>query len=706
MPRQLAVSVDNNFTKGLITEASGLNFPENACTDEDNCVFKLTGAVERRLGMDLEFNYSSKTISRANSVIVPYLWKNPNGLAEVNLLVVQIGDHLYFWDTGSSSVSGGAINDNIDLTDYIPSGSTFVPTLNECHFASGNGKLFVTHPYLDSFYVEYDAATNTFTDTQINITIRDHEGLEDGYETDERPTSSIPALSEEHYYNLLNQGWSTTNLATWDTAFTDVPSNADVMWTFKSSSDAFDTATVPNVMNGNSPAPKGHFKLNLYNQDRSTASTIGGITIVTTENHRCSTVAFFAGRVFYSGLNYSGFTSKIYFSQIVERDSQYGECYQTNDPTSETAFDLLPSDGGVISIPDAGTIIKLFAVQTGVAVFATNGVWFITGSTGLGFTANDYTVMRLSSIPALSSASFVDLAGSPCWWNLDGIYVLSEGGSSGGSGLSVKSLTDRSIKTFYQDLPSTAKKTARGSYNKLTGVIQWVYRDIEVSDINDQYNFNKILNFDTNLEAFYRWSFDANHDVKLNGLVVLESASGLAETVNVVIDNADDVVTDGGDNVVIFSLGNQISKPEFKYIVSFLDGSNNEFSIAEVKDTTHTDWVRYGDPIGYTSFFMSGYKIRGEAIKDAQVNYVGFYSNNESRYQVQGVWDYANTNNSARWSYPQIIDTTGNPNFDVVYRRRKIRGRGKALQFRVQSMDNNPFHIVGWSNLTSSTDMP
>lgn len=34
MPRSAAITVENNFTKGLITEFTAMNFPENAITEE------------------------------------------------------------------------------------------------------------------------------------------------------------------------------------------------------------------------------------------------------------------------------------------------------------------------------------------------------------------------------------------------------------------------------------------------------------------------------------------------------------------------------------------------------------------------------------------------------------------------------------------------------------------------------------------------
>src|SRR5690349_19732939 len=98
MARQAAVSVENNFSRGLITEASGLNFPENACTETYNCEFNLDGSVNRRLGFDFEANYETKTINRTNSVVRPYLWKNVAGNGDVTLLVVQVGLTIYFYE--------------------------------------------------------------------------------------------------------------------------------------------------------------------------------------------------------------------------------------------------------------------------------------------------------------------------------------------------------------------------------------------------------------------------------------------------------------------------------------------------------------------------------------------------------------------------------------------------------------------------------
>jgi len=41
-------------------------------------------------------------------------------------------------------------------------------------------------------------------------------------------------------------------------------------------------------------------------------------------------------------------------------------------------------------------------------VFAANGVWYISGGQSVGFTADDYTIVKLSAVKSISSTSYVD----------------------------------------------------------------------------------------------------------------------------------------------------------------------------------------------------------------------------------------------------------------------------------------------------------
>ena len=705
MPLQTAFAVENNFSKGLITEASGLNFPENACTETWNCEFGFTGASTRRLGFEFEDNYSLKTIDRSNKVIKTYLWRNVSGDGSLTLTVLQIGSTLYFYKGNVGPLSGGAVSTTVTLTSV--SGAP-TPEDIECQFCDGNGFLFVTHPYLDPIRVSYDATTDTATATTLTLKIRDFEGaIADVLAVDTRPTTTLGSMDVNHKYNLYNQGWTTTNLTAWDTAQTTMPSNADVMWRFKNSTDDFDAsnAAIARVVGGNTPASKGHFVLTLSNQDRDTAAGTSGVAATTSGYQRPSTGAFFAGRVFYAGTNYTGFNSNIYFTQIVERSEQYAFCYQVNDPTSQDEFDLLPSDGGVIRIPEAGTIYKLYSIPGGLCVFAANGVWFITGSTGLGFTATDFSVQKIAYISTISATSFVDVMGFPTWWNAEGIYVISAGE---GAGLpKVSSMTDTTIKSFYADIPLSSRRNARGFYHPIEKKIFWLFKSTSTEQLTESYEYDRILVFNARTGAFYPWSVD-NTNVNIHSLVVTDASIG-STSVETVVDGSSVTVVDGvGNTVVAFILSGSATAPLAKFLVSYNDGSYR-FTFAQTKNTNYVDWFQF-DTVGvdYTSYFISGYKLRGNAINKFQSNWVKIYSDisdDNSNYTFRGVWDYSTSSNTHRWSTAQTV-THAQGNYSHASRRLKVRGHGVALQFKVTSVSGEPFDIIGWSSFDSGNQIP
>lgn len=785
MPRNVAASVENNFIRGLITEASGLNFPENACTDTYDCNFELTGDVSRRNGFDFETNYATKTIDRTGGVVVTYLWKDVAGNGNLTLLVVQVGETLYFYDAvQSSTVSNGALATTIDLTTYMPVGAPS-PSTVECQFSTGNGYLFVTHPTLESFYVSYDSTTSTATAAQISLKIRDFLGISEAVDVENRPA----ALTSSHHYNLANQGWGTSAygqytssssitpsvgshaftvaslgpwvagdkifiwsksslqgtvtsfhymqgvvasysgttltvtvasfgptspsaLADWQiasepdyaTMFQQTmgvyPSNADVWWDFKNLNEDFDPrSTAAHVDRGGTESPNGHYILDVYNEDRATISGISGPAAVTTGYYRASTSAFFSGRVFYSGISYEGYAGNIYFSQLLKPGAtdQFGYCYQRSDPTSEILFDLLPNDGGVISIPEAGTILKLWSMQGGLIAFATNGIWQISGSIGIGFVANDFVVRKIASIRAISASSFVDIGGFPAWWSAEGIYLLQP--DSTGSTVTIKSLTDESILTFYKGIPTTCKKQARGYFDLVTKKVQWLFRSTEAGTVEEIYEYDRVLIFNARTASFNPWTISAS-TVKIHGLFVVDNVAGLL-TPNTVIDDATNtVVDDAGNTVVAYSISTSVIAPAFKYLVSYSNAGSYDFTVAGESDTNYTDWVTY-DAVGvdYTSYFISGYKVHGNAQRKFQSNYVYIFSKTiPSQYNFQALWDYANTGDSGSWSsqsHQSVV--VSDTNYDIKHNRLKVRGQGLTLQFKVYSSAGQPFRIVGWS---------
>ena len=183
MPQQVLSSVENNFTAGLKTEFTGLNFPENAATDTDNCIYTLTGEVKRRLGIDYELNHTSTAITKTNQAISSYRWANAGGNGASEILVLQVGSTLHFFlssaATVASPVSNHLLASTVNLTTY--QSGTFDVTI-ECQYSDGNGKLFVYQPTMDPIYVEFNPDTNVLTASSITILSRDFVGVPDGFD--------------------------------------------------------------------------------------------------------------------------------------------------------------------------------------------------------------------------------------------------------------------------------------------------------------------------------------------------------------------------------------------------------------------------------------------------------------------------------------------------------------------------------------------
>lgn len=774
-----SASIENNFTAGLKTEFTGLNFPENAATDADNVVFEYTGDVVRRLGIDYENNYSNLALTGNNNAVTLYKWNNAGGDGSTQLIVQQFGGTLYFYKssaaTTSTSISANKLVSTVTLGTFLVIGSSLPVDNIQCEFADGNGYLFVYHPSLEPFYCTYDPTAQTVTGNGIKVQIRDFEGISEGLGTDKvRP----PTLTAIHRYNLQNQGWTsggswtttstsnTTNVGSlppgsynftvaagltisigtvvnmllttyyspggtgtylinrgvvsaysgttltmsvssvgslppggnypqyWtfypisigyiDKWFTDTgryPSNSDVWWNFKNASNVFDPAgTIANVTLS-SPAPKGSYILSAFNQSRTGVSTVAGLADITT-NVRPRTGTWFQGRVWYAGIDayqsenlgvspFYTWTENIYFSQIIQTTDQFGLCFQTNDPTSEELFALLPTDGGVIKIQGSGAIYKLFPIQNGMLVFAANGIWFITGSQGIGFTANDYTITKISNIPSISSTSFVNVQGLPMFWNEDGIYTVQP--AQQGLGLTVNTLTYNSIDTLYSEIPVLSKKYVRGAYNEIDYTVEWLYRATAPTTVGEYTSFDRMLVFNTKTQSFAKHSFTIGTPAPAIRGILYVNYPGAATS----------------------------PEPSFKYLTSLLTtGSTRNYTFSELKSENYSDWdtVAGAGVYNYDSYFVTGYKIRGQAQRRWQTGYVLIYSRNEedTSYKIQAIFDYASSPNSGRWSSNQVI-TNSKPDYSMVVRRHKLRGQGYAGQIRVSSVDGEPFDIMGWS---------
>lgn len=718
MARGAAVTVENNFTRGLITELTAMNFPENAVTSADNVVFSELGSVTRRPGVDFEDDYQIHPLPLdasgvSNGVFSEFAWniyQNDEGLT---LLVQQFGSVLWFFDA-SDSISSNKKGFTVDLETYRSAGVTAQEISEKfCQFTQGKGFLFVVHPLCQPIAIAYNVDTDSITVTRISVEVRDFERLDDNLDIDERPTT----LTNVHKYNLYNQGWyitapwrstsagpvTTSNILTgWDTSRADFPSNADIWWVFK---DSLDTAVfapasilgggVESQNLGNTPAPSGHYIYNAWSIDRTDETGITGLPSQTSGSAKPSTIAFYAGRVFYGGIGADKYGDKIYFSQIIESEDQFGKCYQVNDPTSETSFDLLDTDGGVISIPSVAKIISLKVVGDALVILGTNGLYAVRGTDNGSFKATDYTVEFISSVGATSHTNVIDVDGNLMWWNFDALYAL--GKDQTGLSFSMSNASKQTIQSVIDSVPTANKPLVKGAYNRREQVVYWLFNDTE----DGVYTYNRVLAFNVISRAFYTFTIDQTLAPRVAGILSLFGNRRVQALENVTASAG--IVTTAAGNVQILA---DTSVPQSEVFVfttaGTISGINPGLTYSGLTDLDHKDWETFGVGVDAPGHFVTGYRVKGDFLKRFQSNPVMMVLGwaEGSQIVLKGLWDYG-----VRESNPQDLYPLINPT-DFVIKRCKVRGKGRSLQFRFDSSGSNHFEVFGWSTFDTGGQVP
>lgn len=387
--------------------------------------------------------------------------------------------------------------------------------------------------------------------------------------------------------------------------------------------------------------------------------------------------AFFAGRLFYAGVQDANIGSNIYFTQILERLGQAGWCFQSNDPTSMEIADLLSSDGGVIRIPDIGQVQRLFNFQNNLLIMASNGVWMISGAGDDVFSATGYSVKKLSSIGMTSPQSVIDVKGLPVWWAEDGIYTVKYDANYGS--VVVEPISENSIKTFFLEIPTASRAYAKGAYDRVHDIAYWIY-NASGGHASGSYVYDRVLALNAKTNAFYPWSIGTS-----------------ATTPQLV------------RSIIYVQDGLESTTPAIKLLTSY----SSSLFYSEFRNTSYKDWTDYStlittvsaDETDYESYFVSGYRVDGKGILFVQTPYVYWYLEPEtsSYAKTQALFDWTTSGNEGKWSTIQAIECTptNKPNRELGVFRRKYRGKGKALQLKVRSDSGKPFTLIGWGIFTS-----
>ena len=759
-----------NLVGGLNTDATDLTFPDNAAVDLDSVDIFRTGEVKRRLGVDFETSYllSNEDFDQgalAGNAISMHEWKAVNGKGDLNFLAVQVGSQVIFHELGVEPLSNTPLG-QISIESFVQGNG--VPGDSLLDSSYGEGIMILTNPNMNPVRVSFDEDTNEFTATAIQIEIRDFKGLDDGLLVDERPT----LLSPEHHYNLRNQGWplkatvnnrrdggagvsvgvdpiETTAVLSvliegfniFTTGIGAYPSNADIIHLAKAqaASDpevigSYSPYHLDDALFGNTPAPKGHFIFSIFDQNRSSVSGIsnlGGITV----SERPSVTAFYAGRVWYSGVPNKDLAGDVFFSQNITDPDNAGKCYQDQDPTAQDFNSLLATDGGVIHIADMGQAYRMVTVGQDLMLIAANGIWAISGPEGANFTADGFTVRKVTDLGTLSANSVLEADSRLYYWNKGGIYVVASGQIN--NTLEVVRISQDKIQNFYDDIPETARAYARGWHDPFENRIYWFYNDTLGYDaISFRFSYNRVLIYDLTLNAFYTYTIS---DLSTNtpfvaGMTQKEAGSEAIVTYNVVqgLGSSKDNVVQGADNVV-----EDIAFPSFTNVqlklLSFVIASdgNFEYTFSEFKNTGYNDWVIWDKFINnpnntgadYKSFIQMGWQMYGDPIRTKKITSISSYFNrtevgyslvdgeilfdDPSSCFVQTRWEWTGQD-VGRWTkleqayrlLPTYIPADENDPFDygfeVVQTKLRMRGKGHSFSVRYESEAGKDFQLIGF----------
>ena len=755
-----------SFVGGLNTEGGYFLTPKNSWKEGDNIIPQKDGSVQRRTSVDFESGYVYSAFGIIDSTIENYAfsthtWQTVAGNADKNILVVQFGNRVYFYDASSSTTSTTKYTFEIYLPDYQAFANQSLIGSAPISCVDCYGKLIITSQDTDPIAVLYESDTE-FVVKRADLKVRDFDGIASPLPPDqELSESGWTALDfwPEALYNLYNQGWKDDKITSYLTSKGVYPSNSK-QWTFgKNNDDNFEVSVLNKIDFGTSVAPKGRVILSAFNQDRAkslltldttgsgpSATPIGSVVegvnnfydkiffenyvstssglVINTDGYRPAHCSFYAGRVWYAGVPSGEKLGWVLYSQIVSDISKIENCYQQNDPTSEVISDLLETDGGVIQIPEAGTITGIQPIGKGLLVFATNGLWMISGADA-GFTPVNYTVDKISNNGCTSPHSIVKADEHIYYWGFANIYRVK----ADAAGLAtVEPLSETTIRSYYNNIPLFCKKYAEGKYSETEKIIYWLYSANE----NSKYRKNKLICFDTYIGCFYTQTIADSLDPDIVSISITKENADISDA-NVIVDNSDFVVDDSASQVTADVLEIKSGAQKVKFVTLVTTDGQKRLTFSEYSSTrtTFNDWVSFNSVgVDVESYFVTGYNsISTGPTKIKTGNYItAFLKRTETTFNasaepspgssclLQTRWDFTDNEFTGKWGFPFQMyrinrvffgspSTPYNNGYPLVITKNKIRGRGKSVQMRFSSEPGKDMQLVGWSaTLTSNTN--
>ena len=666
------------FDKGLVTDSSKLQPTEASCTYIDNINLNPDGSIVRRDGIDYEEDYvlnntGYTSAGLATKDISVHSWDNVEEDSSYSIIVVRVGSGLYFFNKATNSISSEKLNGGATL-DLLEGGGHMQST-------SILGKLVLSAHLGGVYILSYDRVLDIVSIQSSLIKVRDTWGVDDGLAITTQPPLG---LSEEHRYNLVNQGWREKNLLTFSPGQPGVsnnfpyvsyqlelghyPSNAQVM------AQNFDAATGkirvnPQLSNematGGTPAARGSNIIDIFRRGDCRAEhmlnplntikpLIDGDSFVLNSHYYngatainplledrsvggVAAVASYSGRVAYLLKTTSsiGTDSRspqlgglVCISQLVDSVENITSCYSEADPTSQDISDIVGTDGMVIRIVGMQNPHQLEEFQDKLLVFADNGVWEISGGTGKDFSGTNIFVRKVSEEGSISADSIVKTTNRVYYWGASSIYYIEQ---EGDTRVSIsRDMLYKWNKTFYSTFKFVSKTTVTGIFNSADLKVYWMYNDTpEYTGVYNRRKYNRVLSYDLQLEAFTTYTVgDSGVDTPYIAGIIHRSTSASASASAQIIDNNLENIIDSLGNQVV-STETEVSAVDVDGELSFLTfapGDNSEFTFSSIRDTDYIDW-KTNDGVGVDAEakLVTFGEILSDGSKKKQATYVNLF---------------------------------------------------------------------------------
>jgi len=264
-------------------------------------------------------------------------------------------------------------------------------------------------------------------------------------------------------------------------------------------------------------------------------------------------------------------------------------------------------------------------------------------------------------------------------------------------------------------------------YDSLTQKVSWLYNGSSSYDgttLGTKYDKELVLNLELQSFSVNTLSSLVSDSPYVAGQIQTDSLNTSPQAHLLEIGGVQ--VQIGGVDVVLSleTYVKGVSSIKYLTVVPTVATGNSKLTFSHYKNTSFMEWVTT-DSVGidYSSFLDTGHEIADDDMRDKQGTYcIIHFKRTETAYALDGNgnydyvnpsgcfwqyrWEWSDSATSGRWSnqfqayrlkrHYIPSSTTFDYGFDVVTTKNKMRGKGKAVSFHIESETGKDFHLLGW----------